>query len=89
MTKPLGDPIRHLNLVRLMSKATGVDLADVAASGALSQEEWAGMVTRCRTCQWADGCEDWLATRFDLPKPEDHVPNQCVNRTRLAQLAAE
>ena len=89
MTKPLGDPIHHLNLVRHMCKATGVDLADVSDSGALSQEEWAGMVERCCTCNWTDGCERWLATRFDLRPEEETAPVQCVNRRRLAQLAAE
>lgn len=89
MTKPLGDPIRHLQLVRHMSKTAGVDLAGLYADGVLSQEDWAGMVTRCRTCQWTDGCEKWLATRFDLRPEGETAPVQCVNRGRLAQLAAK
>lgn len=89
MTRPLGDPIQHLNLVRHMCKTTGVDLAGLSADGVLSQEEWAGMVTRCRTCQWTDGCENWLATRFDLRPEGETPPVQCVNRKRLGELAAE
>ena len=89
MTRPLGDPAEHLNLVRHMSRATGVDLAAAAADGRLTQEEWAGMVTRCRTCQWVDGCKDWLSL---LPEPggaPEHPPVQCVNKGRLAQRAAD
>jgi hypothetical protein len=89
MTRPLGDPIEHLHLIRHMAQVTGVDLAASMAEGRLDQEEWAGMVTRCRGCQWASGCQKWLA----LPPEMDGVPAlppvQCVNKAKMSALAAE
>lgn len=82
--RPLGDPVRHLQLLARMARVTGADPATVAAQGGLSQEEWVALVTRCRQCQWADRCARWLHA---VEEPVDQPPQECRNRQRIARLA--
>ena len=81
--QPLGDETEHYWLVQRMAKATGVDLVRATDAGLLSQDDWAGIVTRCRGCQWADGCAHWLGAPVE---EERALPNPCLNRKRLAAL---
>lgn len=76
--KPLGDMVKHLWLAQSMAKAAGVDLAAQHAAGTLSKEDWAGMVHRCRGCDWerSGGCHEWL----DGQEPGAAVvPQACAN----------
>jgi hypothetical protein len=75
--KPLGDPITHFWNVQRMARATGTDLVAAHDTGALSSEDWAGMVTRCRGCEWAEGCQEWLPEHTDGTAK---APKGCVNR---------
>ncbi|WP_071672568.1 DUF6455 family protein [Nioella nitratireducens] len=75
--RPLGDPVRHFWLAQSMAKTAGVDLADAAHKGLISQQEWAGTVTRCRGCSWVEECERWLQGH-DLSGAEA-APADCVN----------
>lgn len=80
---PLGDEIDHYWLVQRMAKATGVDLVRATEAGLLEQEDWASIVTRCRGCQWAGGCDHWLS----LPGDESRsLPDRCLNRNQLTAL---
>ena len=81
--QPLGDENDHYWLVQRMAKATGVDLVRAVQEGHLSQAGWAGIVTRCRGCTWADGCGHWLNAPVDETRP---LPDTCINRKRLAEL---
>lgn len=85
--QPLGDETEHYWLVQRMAKAAGVDLVQATEAGLLNQEDWAGIVTRCRTCQWAEGCHRWL----DAPIDDQHrpIPEPCVNRRRLDRIKSE
>lgn len=84
--KPLGKTPDHLMKIRSMAKAAGADVAAAAMSGALSQKDWAGMVEKCRACEWDEGCARFLAQGCrDVPVD---VPEGCVNRDRLRELAA-
>ncbi|MGS4945666.1 DUF6455 family protein [Meridianimarinicoccus sp. RP-17] len=76
--KPLGDMVTHLWLAQSMARATGVDLAARQADGALTQQEWAGMVHRCRGCDWerSGGCHDRLARQEPGAAV---VPQACAN----------
>ncbi|SDN55463.1 hypothetical protein SAMN05216196_101886 [Lutimaribacter pacificus] len=75
----LGNPIKHFWLVQDMARAASVDLADARRDGRLTTEDWAAMVTRCRGCQWAEGCQHWLrAQQQDDDSAE--VPPACANR---------
>ncbi|MFW2588558.1 DUF6455 family protein [Sagittula sp. SSi028] len=76
---PLGPVRRHFWLIQRMAKACGIDLTDATRSGALSQQTWAGMVTRCRGCRWAAECDTWLAQSNDVQA----VPAPCVNKSAL------
>ncbi|SNT18938.1 DUF6455 family protein [Antarctobacter heliothermus] len=81
--QPLGNATDHYWLVQRMAKATGVDLVRAVDVGLLSQVDWAGLVTRCRGCTWAEGCGHWL----DAPGDDIRaLPTPCVNRKRLAAL---
>ncbi|WP_193139409.1 MULTISPECIES: DUF6455 family protein [unclassified Meridianimarinicoccus] len=84
--KPLGDPITHYWLVLEMARAAGVDLADAMEAGRLSHEGWAGMVERCRGCDWQrdGGCTRWL-TMQDAGGAE--VPGSCLNQQEFDALA--
>lgn len=82
---PLGDAGAHYWLVQKMAKTCGVDTAEAVRTGDLDQEQWAALVQRCRTCQWTEGCERWLA-RLDHPEAEV-PPEGCVNSSILLGLA--
>lgn len=86
--KPKGDPVDHYWLAMRMAQATGVDLAAAMADGALTQEDWSGVVERCRSCGWeldGGGCGRWLA----LQDPGTATPpKSCVNETVFADLIA-
>ena len=86
--KPLGDPVKHLFLARSMAKAAGVDLEALQAAGHLPQDAWAGMVQRCRGCDWerSGGCHEWL----DRQEPGAAiVPQACANVKMFDFLAAD
>lgn len=79
--KPLGDEIHHYWLAVAMAKAAGVDLQKAMDDGTLSHEDWAGLVTRCRGCDWEreGGCGRWLKLALETDGAVG-VPNSCVNR---------
>ena len=85
LVRPMGDLMRHVRLVLRMGKATDTDLAGAVERGDLSQAQWAGMVQRCRRCDWAESCEDWLEAHAD---GVDCAPGTCRNRARFAALRA-
>ncbi|CUH74685.1 DUF6455 family protein [Tropicibacter naphthalenivorans] len=83
--RPLGEENEHYWLVQRMAKATGVDLVRAWDQGLLTHDDWAAIVTRCRGCRWAEGCDHWL----DLPTDADRdLPHSCLNKTRLAKIKA-
>ena len=80
--RTLGHPLVHLRLLRRMSQAAGADLAEAFAKGLIGHEEWAGMVTACRSCPSADGCAAWLNDHGAADAP----PDGCRNAGRLVAL---
>ncbi len=82
----LGDETKHYWLIQRMARATGVDLVEATNAGVLKQEEWAEIVTRCRSCQWSEGCQRWIGAPVDEERP---FPEPCINRNRLAALKTE
>ncbi|SDI46780.1 DUF6455 family protein [Lutimaribacter saemankumensis] len=80
----LGNPIKHFWLVQDMARSTGVDLAQARRDGRLSPEDWSAMVTRCRGCQWTEGCEHWLDANKQGADAE--VPPGCANRAVFDRL---
>ena len=80
-TTPMGEPTAHYWLVQRMAKVSGVDLVAAFEAGVLKQEDWCDIVTRCRSCQQAQGCKRWLDERTDDRfRPSPH----CINQKRLA-----
>ena len=87
MTTPprlLGDETEHYWLAQSMAKAVGVDLAKAQTEGHLTQDDWAGMVQRCRGCDWTEGCKKWLSV---AAWGQETAPATCENHTRFASLA--
>lgn len=73
--KPLGDERKHYWLATRMADAADVNLVEAFTEGRLSSKDWAGLVSRCRGCQWVEGCERWL----DAEHPGADVPTDCRN----------
>lgn len=82
--KPLGETRRHVWLARRMARLHGLDLAGAADRGDLEQAAWAGMVRRCRGCDWAESCARYL----DRGEPGAGLPDPCRNRLQFATLKA-
>jgi hypothetical protein len=80
--RPLGDAREHLELIRGMARANGIDLATAQEAGRLGQEEWAGAVARCRECTWS-GCRRWLEA---CDWGEAEAPPACRNVDMMARL---
>lgn len=81
--RPLGATKLHYWRVQRMARANGTDLVGAAAHGALSQEDWAAMVHRCRGCKWTDGCRRWLSHPATGLRD---TPEGCANRRHFAAL---
>ena len=81
--QPLGDEKEHYWLVQRMAQANGTDLVAAVDAGLLTQADWAGMVQRCRGCQWAEGCQRWLDRPVDALR---ETPEACVNHAWFAEL---
>jgi hypothetical protein len=81
--QPIGDEKEHFWLARRMAKATGTDLVGAMEDHALSQDDWAEMVRRCRGCEWTCGCKRWLD---DMAPDGRDVPTTCVNHVRFEKL---
>ncbi|WP_317057125.1 DUF6455 family protein [Roseovarius rhodophyticola] len=81
----LGSVQDHTMLLQNMGKVIEVDFAAVFDSESLEQEDWSGMVTSCRGCEWVGGCRKWLRAA----KRGDECPMQCRNRAALAGLSAK
>lgn len=82
----LGDTTEHFWLIQRMAKTSGLDLAEAMHKGALDQDEWASMITRCRGCAWAEGCHRWLDV---VDQTSDTAPEPCLNRARMTELKTE
>ncbi|MCA0929110.1 DUF6455 family protein [Ruegeria profundi] len=78
----LGEIMTHLRLVLRMGQATGTDIVAAHEQGHLTQQDWAEMVHKCRGCDWANRCPDWL-DRHEIVK---NAPQTCRNRQRFAAL---
>ena len=83
--KPLGPAKRHYWLLQDMAKATKIDLVRAFDRGVIDNADWATLVTACRGCDWAGGCQRWLQNGDGAEVP----PKPCRNRARLAALKIE
>ena len=84
--KPLGDQNTHFWLAQRMAQLTETDLVAAMDAAQLTQEDWARMVQECRGCDWAEGCEKFLALQDGEPVAE--APETCRNSERFAALKA-
>ncbi len=82
---PMGAARDHFFLTLGMAKACGADLSEALADGRITQEEYASIMTACRTCKKPGACSKLLATFDELIA----APDYCVNRDKLAEIAAE
>lgn len=82
--RPLGEPRKHYWLLIGMARRVDADLGGAMCEGRLDGSDWAGMVQSCRGCPCAESCRHWL----DSHARAEAAPEYCVNRDRLAGLAA-
>lgn len=80
--QPLGKTASHLRLLARMAQVTQTDLVGTYRDGTLSQERWADLVQKFRSCVWADRCADWL----DQQSQSAEAPPACLNRKRFKEL---
>lgn len=83
--RPLGNTGVHYWLVQRMAKRCGADMVQAEDAGDLSQEDWVGLVQKCRGCTWTDGCERWLARLDEDGSVEP--PVECLNADLLKALS--
>ena len=81
--KPMGATRTHFWLMLGMAKAVNVNLVEAGATGKITQDGFAGMVTACRTCSNASGCRKLLEREERLTT----TPDYCVNGDIMARLA--
>ena len=67
----LGNPALHMTLTSMAARNAGLDLNTALASGQLTANAHAKMITRCRSCPVAGTCEVQLA--------QGVVPEGCPN----------
>lgn len=87
--KPLGPEREHYWLALSMAQSTGLDMQAEIDKGTFSSEGWSDLVTRCRGCQWVEGCQRWLQSE----RQSDHLtadpPQQCPNAKVFETLRAD
>lgn len=81
--EPLGDERKDTHLLHVMGKVVELDFSRALDAGALDNEDWVGMVTSCRGCEWVNGCRKWLRSA----RRGDECPMRCRNRAHLARLS--
>lgn len=81
----LGDMERHFWLTRSVARVMGLNLSECMASGWLSEQGYAELITRCRAGGCAVMCEAWLATQTTRPA---RAPSHCANAECLDRLRA-
>ena len=77
-----GNAREHFLRVVKMAKATQVDLSTALDDGAISLDDYAGMITKCQGCTQVDKCDGLLARMPDL----DAAPKYCANRDAFVAL---
>lgn len=83
----LGPRKPHYWKLQKMLRATGADAVAAFDDGALSSEDWAGMVERCRGCLWVGGCEAFLDRQNGASGPV-RAPDPCRNSAKVNALRA-
>jgi len=78
-----GDVGTHLWLTRGMAARVGVSLDAVLHEGTLTRGDFAGMVTRCRSCSQPADCLAFQSAGGALCA---EAPEYCANRALLAEL---
>jgi len=83
MTLHRGELTRPFWITRSVARVMGLNLSDEMAMGRLSEKAYAQMITRCRGCQLAGQCAEWLALRAELSPT---APEGCRNASDLNRL---
>ena len=75
----------HLYLTAGMVGRLGTPLGARAIEGSIDARSLGTLVTRCRQCPFPASCAAWQA---DHPDGAGDPPPYCLNRDRLADMAA-
>lgn len=75
----------HFWITRGMARRMGVNLTEAMHDGALTQADFAAMITSCRGCSGAQGC---LAFLSEHPEQVGAAPDWCRIGAVLRELSA-
>lgn len=76
--RSLGNPALHMALSNMAARLSGADLAEARASGKLTVQGEAKIISRCRSCRIVGFCEAHLAVGL--------VPEACPNKAAFGEL---
>lgn len=79
-----GSPQLHFWLTRSVARVMGIDLSEALACNLLTEQDYATLVTVCRTCTRVEACKRWLAVQADIT---GHAPHGCAHTKPLQRLA--
>ncbi|RLK11256.1 DUF6455 family protein [Ruegeria conchae] len=80
----LGEIEKHFWLTRSVARCMGISLTEGMAEGRITPQEYALMVTRCRSAGCSEQCQFWLA---DQQEKASAAPQFCANASALNDLA--
>lgn len=78
--KPLAKEIDAYWRVTAMAQATKTGVVRACQDGRLDQDMWSDMVKTCRTCSWAESCDEWVENQREIVS---EPPHQCLNKDCL------
>lgn len=82
MKDGMGDTTRHFWLSRSVARTMGLSLTEAMRCGAISADDYARMVDRCRGCALVEACEEWLSSRTDIQRQP--MPGCCITEELVA-----
>lgn len=80
----MGEAELHFWLTRSVAKVMGISFSEAMADNRLTAQDYASLVTACRSCALVESCQDWLAAQKSQAKAP---PPGCTNSEALVALA--
>lgn len=80
-----GDLDRAFWQTRSIGRSIGLNFTEAMQEGRLAPEDYAALITTCRTCPHGEACMQWLAEAGG-PNRASHAPAFCPNARALQVL---
>ena len=82
--QPVGDAELHFWLTRSVAKVMGISFSEAITQGRITVQDYASLVTACRSCALVESCQTWLGSQKSQAK---NPPPGCANASDLGALA--